>query len=250
MKSRDLKEFSIYTATLLGVISYIAFIEKFDFYSNAVLGLATSALSIWITLEVIENALKTDREERQRAIKGMTLKSLLNNICGIVYNSPLAVAGGIKYLDSKLLNQYAEEIRNGALEPGEQVVKSMFAMANMIDQGQKSRQQFLLDLSKNQDAEKSLQDERRFDAFTIAYYYQDIIFRINRIRERLIPRILELTDDRELELALLKFEEISDRYNEHMRLQLQNKDCPIHSERLVDLLKALAVVYALSIKKI
>lgn len=249
MKSQDLKEFSAYVAVLLYVFSYVAFIEKLDFYSNAFLGLATSVLSIWITLAVIEKALKDDRAEKQLAIKGITLKSLLYNIVAIVYHAPMAVGGGIKYLDSKLLNEYSEEIRNGALEPKEHVVVSIFGLADMIGRGQKDRQQFLFDLSKKQDSETALQEERRFDAFTNTYYYQDISFRINRIKESLIPRMLELIDDRELELALLKFEEISDRYSEHMRLQLQNKDYPIHSERLVELLKSLAVVYALSIKK-
>jgi len=224
MKSQDRKRCSAIATVLLGVFSYIAYIEKLDFGSNALLGLSASALSIWITLEVIEKALKADREERTSAIRGLTLKSLLYNVCSIVYNSPLAVSGAIKDLDSKLLNECTEKIRCGALDPRDEVAESILALADMIDLGQKSRQQFLSDLSKTQGAEKPLQTEREFDVFTIAYYYQDINFRINRIREILIPRIIELIDDRELELALLKFEEISDRYNEHMRIQMQNKD--------------------------
>ena len=241
--------FSIFSAVLFGIFACIAYVKNLDFVSNALLGLATSALSIWITLGVIEKALKADGEERMSAIKGMTLKSLLRNICGIIYISPSAIGKGIKYLDSKLLKEHTEKIRYGALEPKEQVAKSILVLADMIDQGQKSRKQYLSDLNKAQD-EKLIREERGFDAFAITHGYQDMNFRINRIREVLIPRILELIDDRELEIALLEFEEISDGYNEHMRLQLRNNDYPIHSERLVKLLKALAKVYVLSIKMI
>ena len=204
--------------------------------------------SIWITLEVIETALKIDREERNSTTKKMTLKSLLYHVVHIIYNSPLAISFGIQYIDSKLLNEYAEKIRLGGSEPKMEVAEAMVKLIDLIDQAQKQRIKFLSDLRK-QAGNEDEQKEGKGDAFLISYYYQDIIWRINILREVQIPRILELVDDRELEQALLNFERISDLYNEHMRLQMQSKDYPIHSERLIHLLNALASIYISIAKK-
>jgi hypothetical protein len=247
MKPKELKELSKYYAVALGILAYFLFKLGLDFYSNVALGLAASILSIWVTLEVIETALKVEREERNSTMKKITLKSLLHHIVAIIYKSPLAVASGISDIDSKLLNESAEKIRLGGSEQKKEVADAMVKLIYLVDQAQEHRKKSLSDLRKQASNDDKLNAGER-DAFLISEYYQDIAWRIKNIREILIPRILGLVDE-ELDEALLNFERICDRYNEDMLLQARFKDYPIHSEWLIHFLKELAYIYRIIMKR-
>lgn len=102
------------------VLSFFICADKKDFWWQLSLTIAGMAASIWITLVVIERAIKRDREHQWEKVKSLTYMNILNGIIYIALGIAEEVAGSIIDTDYKLYD-CTYMLSSGVNSPGEYI---------------------------------------------------------------------------------------------------------------------------------
>ena len=206
---RELAYFFTYT---LMVFSYWGFKGGNEFEWQLSLALSGAAMSVWITLTIIERAIKNDREKQWEKVKSLTYMTILNNIRYVASQFPETGA-----LDFETINNHLIIINTDVNYPRKYVSDEIISLAKYINYIYKSRKEFSDDIL----VEAELSDEesvtREHEIGYLRYYCNEIAWVLEDMRITLIPRVLQLSDDEEANLALLRFEAFSREFQEDKR---------------------------------
>lgn len=167
-------------------------------------------MSVWITLTVIERAIKNDREQQWEKVKSLTYMTILNNIRYVASKFPETNA-----LDFETMNNHMEIINIDVNYPRKDVSNAILGLAKEINGIYKSRKEFLDDILVELNDEES--DIREREIGYLKSYCDEISWVLEDMRITLIPRVLQLNDDEEVNLALLRFEAFSREFLEDRR---------------------------------
>ncbi len=233
--------------SLIGLISFVIFlvaalwlyIRNLEFQSQIAFILAEAAISIPITLILIEWVIKRDREKQWEKVKSLTYKTILFNISYVAYKLPMEIPF---YLDGS--KEFRNIIEKGVLnvpDPQKEVSYAILEFAEIV----RTIQNRLLKENREQ-----LGDDKWYDNM---YLYSEMILKYNQetdwlladIRLILIPRVLQLSDDQEVNSALLDFENhIRGFVYAMIEQQKSEEDLPVADLAIADLLEAIGKLYS------
>lgn len=170
-------------------------------------------MSVWITLTIIERAIKTDREQQWEKVKSLTYMTILNNIRYMASQFPETYA-----LDFETINNHMEIINIDVNYPRKEVSDEIIGLAKDIDRIYTNRK-FTDDIlveAELSDEESVIRDRERG---YLKHYFNEIGWILEDMRITLIPRVLQLSDDEEVNIALLRFEAFSREFLEDKRTE-------------------------------
>lgn len=218
---------------------------------------AGSAASVWITLEIVERAIKEDRDRQWEKVKSLTYMTIINDIRYIVTTVPLdsgdmwdrinLINGEINY-PSKFTTNIILDIAKELQTEYDQIFAKHNQMLDELDEKELDR---LDELDRLYRLRGDKLDENEFDKLyeykkydramhSLRGYCKSIEYLIQDMRTILIPRTLLLSTDPEVNLALTEFEAFTREFHEDL------KTPDVFSggyEPVVQLLKELAKLY-------
>jgi hypothetical protein len=230
----DISEISLMIAAMLILWSLMLFYLDLDFASRIFLAFATAALSVWITLVVVKSALKEDRTRQWISVRSYTYSIILWHICLIACFSPLIMRESRPTLDQ------IQIIGHGHLYPGEDVTKALSRLPGLLKEDHISRERD--DDARRVRGEDVLTIHSR-DIAGLTQFYNMCTWRFEAIRITLIPRVLQLSDDRDVFNALLRYETKVEEFEDIMRQPMGASINGAVIERLANLIESSALVY-------
>ena len=222
-----IREGALLSAYILGFFSYWSYRNGMEFGWQFFLAAAGISLSVWVTLEVIERAIREDRERQWQKIKSLTYMNIINNIRYIVTRVPLDTGNAIDCINliNGEINYPAEFTTNIILD----LAKELRAEYGFNDDDKD------IDDMSDEELRESEGKEKNLHAF-----YKSIIYLIEDIKTNLIPRTLLLSSDSEVNLALTRFDAFIRDFQEEIKYSW---DLPETSNLIALLLDELASVY-------
>ena len=224
----------------LGLIAFVIFLLIafwFDIiewhWSHVFFILAEAALSVWITLVVIELAIRKDRERKWKRVKLITYTTILNNLRNIANEAASYAFLVVGNCDDQFIKEYARILSSEGNKPRKEVSIAIIEMAIIITT-----------YYKNIKEEHNNLDEKKMVKSLTDYYHKEH-WRLDDIMVTLSPRILELSDDEEANLALLRFENANRIFEDMMELQQKSEldSDPVATYALAILLKEAGILY-------
>ncbi|MHB8117516.1 MAG: hypothetical protein ACYDHX_02120 [Methanothrix sp.] len=172
---------------------------EWDWWPEVLLILAEAALSVVIVLKIIEVSSRRERERRWESVKFVVYSQILDKLRLIGYH--VCRTTFMFRLESQDIDRERIEIYGMYRDEAISVLRSL---ASSIRDNHK----FLFDiinismdhLSKNDPMEQPVQD--------LIECFDNIRHEINEYKIALVPRVLALSDDVEVNLALLRFEDV------------------------------------------
>lgn len=249
MDSREAKALSLYYLfTSLIVYFAIEVLYGDDLFTilskslpNAMAGVAALAASAWITLAVVEHALREDKRKLSEKVRDKTYFEIIDYVTGISQSACISIPCGLTEEErekikskfetiSKKTHNYKKEGKGAAEAIGELSILLNDAHLRIIEACGKA--------SENQ-VEQYIEQ--------IKLPYKDIKFDLDIYRTILLPRVFDFSENAELRDALIYFEITSLKYEKHMR----SFDDPLYATKPViqffgslrDLLNGAANVY-------
>lgn len=193
---------------------------------------ATLASSAWITLGIIQRALKHDKMERMQTLRINTYTEIRTNIIFVMNYVKLSIPFGLTEQQNKKINSLAIAANDGT-EISE-------ALSEFVE---------LLEDAKSRIIEESNNNKENY-VKTIKLEFQNIVFYLNNFSNALFPRALDFSENRDLLNALTNFEKKSFDYVNLIRsLPNDNSNVPIEeivSSLIVLLSAANNVCFAIS----
>jgi hypothetical protein len=217
-------------------------INKLEYQSNIAFIISEAIVSIPITLILIEWVIKRDREKQWEKVKSATYMSILEHVTIIARSA--SIHCHIKMKGEALEN--AQILERGLIEPNRKVPIAIIELSINSKQGLKIWLNQIRHES-NKELRKELMDK---EATSLSFFYEDIKWRLDEIITTLIPRVLQLSDDKEVNLALLRFEKFCRRFNEFMNGQKVLKEFPMASQAMPKFLSELGIAYDVVLREI
>jgi hypothetical protein len=84
-----IREIALFLTAFLIILGYFWSSNKEEFGWQLLLTAAGAVFSIWVTLVIIEHAIKKDREDQWQKVKSLTYMTIINDIRYIVTKIPL-----------------------------------------------------------------------------------------------------------------------------------------------------------------
>jgi len=206
---RELAYFLTYTFM---VFSYWGLIGGNNFGSQLSLTLAGAAMSVWITLTVIERVIKKDREQQWEKVKSLTYMAILNNIRYMASQFPETDT-----IDFETINNHIDIINTDVNYPRKDVSDEIIKLAEDLNKIYKNRNEFSDDILIEAELSDTESATRYHESESLKHYFNEIGWILEDMRITLIPRVLQLSDDEEVNLALLRFEAFSREFLEDKR---------------------------------
>ncbi len=212
--------FIVLTAVLIALIIVGAFLGKVDFWTNILAELVGLILGILATLTIVEYLLKKHREKEWDKIKQITLKQIATHIADMYTN--------FEFLDLCRAGDLFSRVINGRNKPLLDAYKAMTKIPEEINKT------VALRIKENEEA--LIED--------IESLYKDSKWDISQILEVLLPRVMEISEDKELISEILKLDEY---YRAWENARIANRKAGIGYDtilnRALDTFKAAAEVY-------
>jgi|GEM_PF-373247 len=216
----DLKYRILYFVALITTVSIAAFTSfipdgKHDFISQAPSLIAETAISIIVTIFIIDKILKDDKKKD----RVHTYEALSNAICRIAYYATQNLEAPILTEtedERQIRSQLLGTICNNTNTLRKDVSNAIEEIANRTyDEIEKRRKERVSDLRKcgnepgmSEGAQKKWKEFRKLDNQIAVNHFKKIDRQLFEIRIVLIPRALTLSNSQELSDALLRFEDI------------------------------------------
>lgn len=210
------------------------------YHSDVVFILAESIISIPITLILIEWVIKSDREKQWDKVKSSTYMSILEHVTIMARSAS----------SHSHIRMQGEELRNAQiLERGFIIPKKEVAIAiiELSRTSKKETNNWIHQMTYGTDIQQQNELIKR-EAQNLDFFYTDIKWRIDDIISTLVPRVLQLSDDNEINLSLLRFEKFCRRFNEFMN----NKSIgiPMATKAMPKFLSELGLIYDVILSEI
>jgi hypothetical protein len=227
---------SLVIATLLCLLSLMFFYFDHDFGSRVLLALASAALSVWITLFVVNLALKEDRNQNWVVVKSYTYSIILWHICLTACLSLLVMR---PLSDSIFTMEGVRIVGGGHLYPKKEVANALLDISDLLRVDYVLRERH--DDARRAHGEQIAQDQEIKRGLTLFYNISN--WRFETIRMTLIPRVLQLSDDKDVFNALLKYETKIEEFEDVMRQSTGRMIIGSDIEGLARLIESSAPVY-------
>jgi hypothetical protein len=224
-----IREVTYFLSYTFMVFSYWGLIEGNNFGSQLSLTLAGAAMSVWITLTVIERVIKKDRDMQWEKVKSLTYMTILNNIRYMVSQFPETST-----LDLETMMNHMDVINTDVNYPRKDVSDEIIGFAKDISDVYKNRREFNEDFYFEAELSDEESEARNDEMRSLIFYYGQISWIIEDMRITLIPRVLQLGDDEEVNLALLRFEAFSREFLEDQRTGWSFSDIFCSAIQLLD----------------
>ena len=219
-----IREGALLSAYILGFLSYWSYRNGMEFGWQFFLAAAGISLSVWVTLEVIERAIREDRERQWQKVKSITYMNIINDIRYIVTSVPLDTGNAIDCIN--LIN-------------GEINYPAEFTTNIILDLAKELRAEYELnDDVKGIDDMSDEESEAREK--NLRAFYKSIRYLIEDIKTNLIPRTLLLSSDSEVNLALTRFDAFIRDFQEEIKYSWDLSEI---SNQIALLLDELASLY-------
>lgn len=236
--------------SLICLICFIIFLliaiwfgnNKLESQSQIAFILAEATISIPITLILIEWVIGKDREKQWEKVKSVTYMSILEHVTIIARSASMH-----SHLEMKgEALEFAQILENGFINPKEEVSIAIIELARISKKETKNWISFMMKEADAESRKKFSQSESQ----SLGFFYEDAKWRLDEMRHILIPRVLQLSDDKEVNLALLRFEKFCRRFNEFMKTQTVLNEIPSASNAMPKFLIELGIIYDVILKEI
>jgi hypothetical protein len=217
-------------------------VNKLEYQSQIAFIISEAIVSIPITLILIEWVIKRDREKQWEKVKSVTYMSILEHIT--IISRSVSNYSHIEMKGEALKN--AQILERGFIEPNKKVSIAIIELSITSKRETKIWLNQII-YEYNKDLRKELMDK---EANSLSFFYEGIKWRLDEIIATLIPRVLQLSDDKEVNLALLRFEKFCRRFNEFMENQKVLKDIPMASQAMPKFLSELGIIYDVILREI
>jgi hypothetical protein len=140
----------------------------------------------------------------------------------------------------------AQIVENGFINPKKEVSIAIIELSRI---GKKETKIWIYQMMHGPNVELSnelIQNESQ----SLGFFYDDIKWRLAEMMSILIPRVLQLSDDKEVNLALLRFEKFCRRFNEFMNTQKNVKGIPMATKAMPEFLSELGLIYDVILREI
>lgn len=203
-------------------------------FPNVVVTISMLAAGAWVTLAVVEQALKEDKRKLWTKARKITYWEIVNYVSFIVAFAPLSNPG-LTDLERVQIEESKQVISKKLKEYKIEVANEMAKILNLLDEARPRRNRELIGISKEQTLGEAEQ---------ILLYYSYTQTMLNTFHTILIPRVLAFSESEKLIEALMHFESASLDYESDMRDQEAHKsEYALHQESLIYLLQAATNVY-------
>ena len=219
----------------ISAISLMVFLVFLIFASGSQVGaiFAEAALSIPITLILIEWVVIKERKKQWEKIKVLTYLNILEHMSFIAWEILFY------FPDIKRTREiYWKILSTGVKEPRAEVALTMIEIAKFIKSNQENwikRQEM--------NHSKFYEENRRNAATGLVDYDNRINFRLMDTKNTLIPRVLQLSDNEEVNLALIKFAAFCSFYEREMVDYRVDPKFPWATPTIARLIMEAGVVY-------
>jgi len=200
------------------------------------------SISLLVGAGVVNRLLEGARKEQWDEIRMMTYKSILYHICNITALTSLNLAE-IEKTEPKLFQFLRNEeaiIGKDTGSPSKDIGASIILLSQLLT---------LAIQKRNKELDSG--EPWRIDVDLMRRYYELVLWRLDNIRDILIPRVLMLSNNKKLCDALIRFDWTQTRYDEEMRFRIRmwdannafDKETVRHPEILALLVEAAGYVY-------
>jgi hypothetical protein len=231
VKSFGLHRYTIGLASLLISIglyefSKWSFISDSDFRSRVSLMLCGAALSIAITLTIVDVVIKADRRQQWEKVKSLTYEEIIDDLIDLALFLPSSI--GSRWMCFNYEVDISKATDKGIAASGKEVSDVIIKMAKAMKNEVNPR-----DLPLEKSTIKEIRTE-----------YDILKWHIYEMRIILIPRVLQLSEDQEVNAALLRFEkDVRIFENRLFFYELEIKKTLLDAETIIDLLEAVGNLY-------
>ena len=173
------------------------------------------SISLLVGAGVVNRLLEGARKEQWDEIRMMTYKSILYHICNITALTSLNLAE-IEKTEPKLFQFLRNEeaiIGKDTGSPSKDIGASIILLSQLLT---------LAIQKRNKELDSG--DPWRIDVDLMRRYYELVLWRLDNIRDILIPRVLMLSNNKKLCDALIRFDWTQTRYDEEMRFRIRMWD--------------------------
>lgn len=221
---------------ILLIIIRIFYINSTEYQLQIILILTEAVLSVPITLILIEWVIKRDREKQWEKVRLLTFETILFNILNAAYLLPISIPFYIENESKKFFDIILKGKPN-PLDP--QVRDEISEYAKTI----RTIQNQLLKEERERLGEDKWDEKMALYSEMILKYHQEVHWLLEDVRLILIPRVLQLSDDQEVNLALLDFENYIRSFEYAIIEQLRSeKGLPVADLAIADLLAAIGTL--------
>ena len=217
------------------------YISDLDFRSRVFLMLSGAALSIGITLTIVDSVIKADRVQQWRKIKYLTYFAIMRALMAFAVLLPTCFGSDGKWTfeyETAIGRAIDKGITTSRKEVADLMLKMAKAMKNEVEPRDVEKGWGEVFLSKWQKPlEKStIEDLER--------HYDYLRWCIQEMRNTLIPRVLQLSDDQEVNATLLRFELVASQFESRLiQNKLQRKEILEEEEIIINLLEESGKLY-------
>lgn len=192
-----------------------------------------------VSLILIEWVIKKDRERQWERVESLTYMTILYNLCCIAYSIPRYMP-----IDSDIESRCKEIIKTGISNPRNEVSNAISDLAKTTKESIQRWEQDTDNLI-NQQKYDEYDQRNRWLCNQLIECEDDIGWFIRDIRVTLIPRVLQLSDNQEINSGLLDFENMTRDAEFLMRWQRTSENVVLDHEIFVRLLEETAKLYSL-----
>lgn len=219
MDTRNAKKLSLVSFLFLVVIYFVTRCIYGDDFSaiisenipNVILAVAELAVSIWITLAVVEHSLKEDQNRQWKKVRKSTFSEIIHYVSSITMSVPFFLLPELNEDDRKKSEDIRETIQNKMSNyenEGKMAVEAILKL-------QESLKGAYANIIRNGENPSRERDEAIIGHWKLAY--EDIRPKFDIIRTVLLPRILAHSENDNLRQALINLEIASIKCDNFMR---------------------------------
>jgi len=191
--------------------------------------IAEAGLNVFITLYIIEYAIRKDRERKWKSVELLTYLAILSNLRSIA--SSIIPFATLYISDDASITDYTKVLTSPESSPKREIGFAIIEIAREIHKSYEEK------MFHNETTNCITSD-------MLIQYYKDVQWRFEDIITALIPRVIALSDDEEVNVALLKFEHAN-------RIFVDLTNAPLDTTySLVILLKEVGKLYDALLRKI
>jgi hypothetical protein len=231
----------ILISIVLGGFSLWFYISDLDFRSRGFLMLSGAALSIGITLTIVDCVIKADRVQQWRKVKNLTYFAIMRHLIALAVLLPACFGSDRKWTfeyEAAIGRAIDKGLTTSRKEVSDVMLKMAKAMKNEVEPRDVEEGWGEVFLSKWQKPlEKSTIEELERHCSYMKRCIQEM-------RNILIPRVLRLSDDQEVNEVLLRFEMVASNFESQlMMIELQKIMTLVEAEKIINLLEESGNLY-------
>ncbi len=209
LRKVELKELSLFIAVFIIMVPLFWLSQGAQSFLFQIFTLmAEASISVFVTLVVIEKALKDDRKHQSEKVRWYTYRAIIWNICLMAVEAIWETPIWHNQDDQK--GKRIDTIRiigSDIINPRKEVSDTIRKVAFSIDDEMKAKKRKILERREEYENKEKLSEELNEGNRITLKHFEKIDRTLNEIRIVLIPRALQISDNSELNRALLDFEE-------------------------------------------